>query len=111
VLRAWLAGRPAPTGEDRREHFRALTAGLAAWRRGEIDAAETWPAFTERVSTAMEMARPEEGVSLVVSSGGVIAQAVAAATTGLTPPDDAIASGWYRKAVAPVHLRRVLLER
>ncbi len=40
-----------------------------------------------------------------------IAQAVVAATSGLTPPDDAIASGWYRKAVAPVHLRRVLLER
>ena len=38
-----------------------------------------------------------------------IAQALAAATQGLDPPTDAIASGWYRKEVAPVHLRRLLL--
>ena len=38
-----------------------------------------------------------------------IAQAVAAATQGLDPPTDAIASGWYRREVAPVHLRRLLL--
>jgi CO/xanthine dehydrogenase FAD-binding subunit len=40
---------------------------------------------------------------------GGIAQAVAAATQGLDPPTDAIASGWYRREVAPVHLRRLLL--
>ena len=40
-----------------------------------------------------------------------IAQAVAAATNGIDPPTDAIASSWYRKEVAPVHLKRLLLER
>ena len=38
-----------------------------------------------------------------------IAAAVAAASAGLSPPDDAIASSWYRKEVAPVQLRRLLL--
>ena len=39
-----------------------------------------------------------------------IAQALAAATNGIDPPTDAIASSWYRKEVAPVHLKRLLLE-
>ena len=40
-----------------------------------------------------------------------IAQALAAATDGLAPPDDALASAWYRTRVAPIHLSRLLLER
>ena len=47
-----------------------------------------------------------EGVSLDASG---IAPALAVATDGLTPPDDALASAWYRREVAPVHLRRLLL--
>lgn len=39
----------------------------------------------------------------------VIERAVAA-TEGTSPATDAIASGWYRQAVLPVHLRRLLLE-
>ena len=31
------------------------------------------------------------------------------ATEGLNPQDDALASAWYRREVAPVHLRRLLL--
>ena len=31
------------------------------------------------------------------------------ATDGLDPPDDSLASSWYRSEVAPVHLRRLLL--
>jgi CO/xanthine dehydrogenase FAD-binding subunit len=37
-----------------------------------------------------------------------IAASAAAILDGLDPPDDAIASGWYRRAVLPVHLRRML---
>lgn len=40
-----------------------------------------------------------------------IAAALAVATDGLAPPDDALASSWYRARVAPVHLSRLLLER
>lgn len=38
-----------------------------------------------------------------------IAAALAAATEGTAPATDAIASAWYRREVAPVHLRRLLL--
>jgi broad specificity phosphatase PhoE len=76
VLRAWLSDKPRPPAGDRRAHFRALSAGVAAWQRGEIDAAEPWPAFAARVADAMRFAVPGQGVSVVVSSGGVIAQAV-----------------------------------
>lgn len=37
-----------------------------------------------------------------------IERAAAAATQGLNPPTDAIASGWYRTEVAGVHLKRLL---
>lgn len=39
-----------------------------------------------------------------------VAAAIAAVTDGITPITDAIASGWYRAEVLPVHLRRLLLE-
>jgi len=39
-----------------------------------------------------------------------IAQALQAATNGIDPPSDAIASAWYRAEVATVHLKRLLLE-
>lgn len=38
-----------------------------------------------------------------------IARALDAATEGLAPPTDALASEWYRREVAPVHLKRLLL--
>jgi CO/xanthine dehydrogenase FAD-binding subunit len=39
---------------------------------------------------------------------GTIARAAAAAVDGLDPPTDALASAWYRREVAGVHLRRLL---
>ncbi len=39
-----------------------------------------------------------------------IAEALARAADGTSPADDAVASAWYRRAVIPVHLRRLLLE-
>lgn len=47
-----------------------------------------------------------EGASLDANG---IAPALAVATEGLELPDDPIASAWYRREVAPVHLRRLLL--
>ncbi|MCY3983734.1 MAG: FAD binding domain-containing protein [Roseovarius sp.] len=38
-----------------------------------------------------------------------IASAIESATEGLEPPTDELASSWYRREVAPVHLRRLLL--
>ena len=39
-----------------------------------------------------------------------IAGALAVATDGINPPTDALASEWYRRSVAPVHLKRLLLD-
>lgn len=47
-----------------------------------------------------------EGASLDAPG---IAPALRVASDGLSPPDDALASAWYRREVAPVHLRRLLL--
>jgi CO/xanthine dehydrogenase FAD-binding subunit len=49
--------------------------------------------------------RALEGGSL---DAATIARAAAAATEGLDPPTDALASAWYRREVAGVHLRRLL---
>lgn len=40
-----------------------------------------------------------------------IEEAIAVALDGLDPPTDALASTWYRRAVAPVHLKRLLTDR
>ena len=52
--------------------------------------------------------RAHEGKSLDPAG---IAAALAAAVEGLDPPTDAIASAWYRREVAPVILKRLLLGR
>ncbi len=54
-------------------------------------------------ATAVE--RALEGQAL---DAATIERAAAAATEGLDPPTDAIASGWYRREVAAVHLKRLL---
>ncbi len=54
--------------------------------------------------TAVEQAL--EGASL--DEAGIV-NALAAATIGIEPPTDAMASSWYRREVAPVHLKRTLL--
>ena len=55
---------------------------------------------------AQAVERALEGQSLDANG---IARALDAATDGLSPPTDELASEWYRREVAPVHLRRLLL--
>jgi CO/xanthine dehydrogenase FAD-binding subunit len=54
-------------------------------------------------ATAVE--RALEGQPL---DAAAVERASAVATEGIEPPTDAIASGWYRREVAAVHLRRLL---
>ncbi|MEM6663191.1 MAG: FAD binding domain-containing protein [Pseudomonadota bacterium] len=54
----------------------------------------------------LSVERALEGADLTAQG---VTPALAAATDGLDPPDDALASAWYRREVAPVHLRRLLL--
>ena len=55
---------------------------------------------------ALAVERALEGASLDERG---IARALEVATEGLEPPTDAFASSWYRREVAPVHLKRLLL--
>lgn len=50
--------------------------------------------------------RALEGASLDEQG---LSRALASATEGLNPPTDALASEWYRREVAPIHLKRLLL--
>ena len=64
---------------DSRALFRALRAGLLAWSEGALEAelAEGWHAFSTRVSQGADELRALAGTgapTLVVTSGGVIAQ-------------------------------------
>ncbi|MEM5585678.1 FAD binding domain-containing protein [Roseibium sp. AS2] len=53
-------------------------------------------------------ARAAERALAQGSDANAIAAACAVCTEGLAPVDDALASSWYRREVAPVHLRRLL---
>lgn len=72
-------GGPAQS-QDRKAHFRLLRESVLAWQRDELEGAtETWRVFTARVEAARRFAtRPAAKRVLVVSSGGVIGQMVAA---------------------------------
>ncbi|MEM7289087.1 MAG: FAD binding domain-containing protein [Pseudomonadota bacterium] len=56
-----------------------------------------------------------KGVEQTLEGGNLdettVDRAVAQLTNDLQPFDDPIASAWYRREVAPVHLKRLLLER
>ena len=106
-----------PSGDDFR--FRKVTRvkpvgaallSIAAWlprQAGRISAARIAygaMAATPIRATAVETAL--EGASLDETG---IARALQVATQDLSPPDDSLASGWYRQEVAPVHLKRLLL--
>jgi len=60
--------------EDFVTHFPAT---LTAWKDGKINGTETYDAFTTRVSDVLAMAAQPEKRILCVTSGGIIARAVA----------------------------------
>lgn len=60
-------------------------------------------------ATPVRVPTVEQALEGVTLDHAGIAPALALATEGLDPPDDALASAWYRREVAPVHLRRLLL--
>lgn len=79
-----------------------VTAGRIAGARVAYGAMAATPVRADTVERALE--------GRTLDEAGVAA-AVAVAVDGLDPPTDAIASGWYRREVAPVHLKRLLLGR
>ena len=55
---------------------------------------------------ASSVERALEGANLDATG---IQPALAVAAEGLNPPTDPLATDWYRREVAPIHLRRLLL--
>lgn len=56
----------------------------------------------------LRAAGPERALEGQTLDAATIARAVAQATEGLDPPTDALATTWYRREVAGVHLKRLL---
>lgn len=77
-----------------------MLAGQIAGPRFAYGAMATAPMRVPAIERALE------GKSLDEAG---IAQALSAATDGVDPPTDALASAWYRRQVAPVYLKRLLL--
>jgi CO/xanthine dehydrogenase FAD-binding subunit len=115
LVQSVTIGRPS-TGDFRfRKVSRVKPKGvsvlsIAAWLRrsaGRLSAVRiVFGAMGPHPMRAAAAERALEGASLDPAG---VAQAVAAASEGLDPPDDPLASAWYRREVAPVHLRRLLL--
>lgn len=85
---------------------------IAAWvpqSGGRIHGARV--AYSSMGPTPMRVPAVEQALEGASLDEAGIANALAAATNGLEPPTDAISSSWYRKEVAPVHLKRALLGR
>jgi len=69
-----VMGHPRPTPDDFATHF-PLT--LTAWQDGKIKGAESYGTFTSRVAALLDMAAQPGKRILCVTSGGIIARAVA----------------------------------
>jgi CO/xanthine dehydrogenase FAD-binding subunit len=67
-------------------------------------------AFGAMAKTPIRSHGAENALTGMVLTAESIERAAMAAAEDTSPATDAIASGWYRKAVLPVHLRRLLLE-
>ncbi len=66
-------------------------------------------AYGAMAPTPIRIAAVERALEGATLDESGIAGALAAATEGISPESDPIASEWYRREVAPVHLKRLLL--
>lgn len=88
----------------------AAMMSIAVWLRGgsrPSDPRIAWGNMGTVPLRARAAERALHGASLDPSG---IAAALAVACDGLDPQDDALATAWYRREVAPVHLKRLLLQ-
>lgn len=67
-------------------------------------------AFGAMGATPLRAKGVETALNGAVLDANSIQPALDAVKRDFDPPDDAVASGWYRREVAPVHLRRLLLD-
>lgn len=83
---------------------------IAAWLPGApTRISQARIAFGAMGPVPLRASSAEQALEGVALDGRAIERALAVANDGLAPADDALASAWYRREVAPVHLRRTLL--
>lgn len=105
--------RPDETRDlgDRRTFQRLFEEATARWSGGENDAEydESWPAFFDRVNGALDRVFSEDGLTVVVSSGGPIA-AVCATLVDPMSGADAVPRLWnaFNTVTANASVTRVL---
>ncbi|WP_136660706.1 FAD binding domain-containing protein [Nitratireductor sp. XY-223] len=88
----------------------ASVMALAAWLPKSAGRLEnTRIAFGAMGATAARVKACEAALNGTNLDERGIEPALQAATEGLSPQDDALASGWYRREVAPIHLKRLLI--
>lgn len=83
-------------------------AAVLPRRGGRIEGARI--VFTGMGPRPMRAPGAERALNGQTLDPGVIERAAAAAAEGLSPVDDALATAWYRREVASVHLARLLKE-
>ncbi len=81
-------------------------AAVVATMERRVSAARV--ALGAMAGTPVRAHRLEEALTGAALTPQEIERAVASAVADTSPSSDAIASAWYRKAVLPVHLRRLL---
>jgi xanthine dehydrogenase small subunit len=81
-------------------------AAVVATKESRISTARV--ALGAMAATPVRAHNLERALTGAPLAAAEIARAVAAAASDVSPASDAIASEWYRKAVLPVHLRRLL---
>ena len=86
----------------------AALMSIAAWLPGS-GGRGCRIAYGNMAPTPVRAAAAERALEGASLSEQCIVRALQAATEGLTPPTDMFASEWYRREVAPVHLKRLLL--
>ncbi|MEM7508296.1 MAG: FAD binding domain-containing protein [Pseudomonadota bacterium] len=115
LVRAVAISRPAGDTFRFRKVSRVKPKGvsvmsIAAWlNRSAGRLANVRIAFGAMGSTPLRAHTAEQALEGRALDAAGIAPALDVALEGLAPPDDALASAWYRAEVAPVHLRRTLL--
>lgn len=87
----------------------AVMAMAAHLKRSAGRLADVRVAYGAMGPTPVRVPAVERALEGAALDANGIAPALAAATDGLSLPDDALASAWYRQETAPVHLRRLLL--
>ena len=108
---------PRPNGDDFR--FRKVSRvkpkgvavmSIAAWlQRAGSRVNQARVAFGGMGATPLRAKAVESALNGATLDANGIERALAVTVDGLDPQDDALASAWYRREVAPVHLRRTLL--